>query len=89
LKGSGYFGILKNSNGQDVTEFSIGVEVNGKEIEIPTLVPTLNEDEIQNVLDASAGKAALSQEVIKKAQEFSMQRIRNGLSPFKVSGDLN
>lgn len=81
-KGNGYFGVLKNSNGQDVTEFSIGIEINGKETEIPTLVPTLTKDEIKAVLLASTGKGEIPRSVMKKASEHAKKRMSQGLSPF-------
>ena len=40
-KGKGFFGALKNKAGEDMTEYSIGVEWDGKEHLIPTLVPGL------------------------------------------------
>ena len=44
-KGEGYFGKLKRPDGDVSTELSIGVNLGGKETEIPTLVPTLSEEE--------------------------------------------
>ncbi len=88
-KGSGYLGVLKNSNGDDVTEYAVGVNLDGKEVEIPTLVPTLTEAEVQAVLDASAGNGDIPESVMAKAVEFAKQRIANGESPFKVSGDMS
>lgn len=40
-KGKGFFGALKNKAGEDMTEYSIGVEWDGKEHLLPTLVPGL------------------------------------------------
>ena len=87
-KGTGYFGILKNSQGQDVTEFSVGVDFGGKQVEIPTLVPTLSKQEVQSVLDSSARGELPEQGIMQKAIQHAQERIQQGNSPFKVSGDL-
>lgn len=49
-KGLGYFGKLKRPDGNVSTELSIGVNIDGKEIEIPSLVPTLTQEEIDYLL---------------------------------------
>ena len=88
LKGSGFRGILKNSLGQDVTEYSIGVNIGGKEVDIPTVIPNLTDDELNIVLEASAGNGELPDSIIEKAALFAKDRIESGKSPFYVSGDL-
>lgn len=87
-KGTGYLGILKNKLGQDVTEYAIGVDMNGKETEIPTLVPSLTDEEVQAVLDASAGDGEIPESVKRKAIKHAQERIAAGESPFAVSGDM-
>ena len=86
-KGVGYLGVLKNSAGQDVTEFSIGVEIGGKEVDIPTVIPGLSEAELQVVLDATAGKGDLTPEIVRKAVEHAKKRIKEGKSPFADVAD--
>ena len=56
MKGSGYLGPIKNSQGQTMTEYSIGVNFDGKEMDIPTFVPTLNDREVQYLLNMQDGK---------------------------------
>src|SRR5207344_582023 len=47
-KGLGYLGTLKRPDGSGVMgEYSVGVTINGQEIEIPSMVPTLTRDEVQ------------------------------------------
>ncbi len=86
-KGSGYFGVLKNANGDDVTEYSVGVNIDGKEMGIPTLVPTLNDDEKQQVLDASAGLIDLPEGIVKKAEDFARSRMAKGKSVWADKND--
>ena len=86
LKGKGFLGELKmkDGSGDVATEMSIGVNINGKEIEIPTITPNLTQDEIDyllkgnNVLD----KSEKSERIIEKSIAFAKDRIKKGLSPF-------
>lgn len=86
-KGTGYFGVLKTKDGRDATEMSIGVEMNGKETEIPTLVPTLSEEEKQYLLNTpienhfTADKKMFNQ-IRRKAEAHARKRIEEGKSPF-------
>lgn len=80
-KGRGYFGELKTKNGNVATELSIGVNFDGKETEIPALVPTLNKEEIDHLLNG--GKP--TKEIVDKAVEHAKERMSSGLSPFHES----
>src|SRR5689334_1811887 len=44
-KGRGFFGPLSRPDGSVSSEISIGVNIDGRELDIPTLVPTLTESE--------------------------------------------
>lgn len=79
-KGTGYFGELKMQDGSDnvATEISVGIEVDGKEILVPTLVPTLSEEEKAYLL--KGGKP--TDEIVRKAADHAMSRIKIGKSPF-------
>lgn len=81
-KASGYFGELGRPDGNISTELSIGVNIDGKEIEIPTLVPTLTEDERDSLL---AG-GEITREVVDKAVSHALSRMREGASPFSQGG---
>ena len=84
LKGKGFLGTLKGKGGKDVTEFSIGVEINGKEIDIPTIIPTLTQEELDYVLgegDMAIG-IPIADRIATKAQKFAEERISKGLPAF-------
>ena len=83
LKGEGYFGKLptKNRKGYS-TELSIGVHFDGKERLIPSLVPTLTEEEKDYLL--GGGKTTKS--IMDKAVEHARMRIGEGKSPFADNG---
>ena len=80
MKGNGFLGVLKmtDGSGKDMSEFSVGVPINGKEMDIPTLVPTLTKKEIDHLL--SGGKP--TDEIVKKAAEHAEKRIKEGKSVF-------
>lgn len=77
-KGAGFFGKLKTADGKIATELSISVEIDGKEILMPLLVPTLTQSEITHLL---AGKEPTKQ-IIDKAVAHAERRIEQGKSPF-------
>lgn len=77
-KGAGYFGELKRPDGDFSTEISIGVDYGSGEKEIPTLVPTLtNEEKTYLLNDGKPTKA-----IIDKAVQHARMRESKGLSPF-------
>ena len=77
-KGQGFLGELRRPDGRISTEISIGVNIDGKEREIPTLVPTLSKDEIDYLL---AGKEP-TKDIVQKAVDHARKRIGEGRSPF-------
>ena len=83
-KGRGFFGELYRPDGNVSTELSIGVEFDGKETEIPSLVPTLTEDEKTYLL--AGGEA--TKEIAGKSAAHARERINKGLSPFATEEDL-
>ena len=78
LKGKGFLGLLPHKGNKVSTEISIGVPINGKEMDIPSLVPTLSKDQIQWLLD---GKKP-TREIVAKASDFAKKRIKEGKSVF-------
>lgn len=84
-KGSGYFGEMKRPDGGVSTEISIGVEFDGKETEIPTMVPTLTKDELNTLLSLPEGED-IPQGIVDKAVAHARKRIEEGKSPFANSG---
>ena len=73
----GFLGQIKDNEGRTMTEFSIGVQIDGEEVDIPTLVPGLTNDEIDSLKD---GNVPVS--VQQKAKAHAEKRIAQGLSPF-------
>jgi hypothetical protein len=81
-KQAGFFGEIPIANGQTATEYSVGQNIGGKNVEMPSLVPTLNATEFDAVKHAIATGAALPESVYQKAAEHAQGRINSGMSPF-------
>lgn len=79
-KGSGFLGELKMRDGSNsvATEMSIGVDIDGKEMLVPMIVPTLSEQELNHLL--SGGKP--TPEIVGKAARHAAERVSAGKSPF-------
>jgi hypothetical protein len=82
-KGDGFLGVLPRADGKVSSEISVGVKIDGKEVEIPTLVPTLTADEKQWLLsnDVSDPKKIPSA-ILDKAVAYAKPRLAAGKSPF-------
>ena len=78
-KGTGWLGELKTSNGDIATELSIGVNFDGKDYLIPSLVPTLTKEEVQYLLQGNSP----TDEITQKAIDHAIKLIQQGKSPFK------
>lgn len=87
MKGQGYLGELKLPDGSVATEYSTqsgAVKVNGKQIDFPTLVPTLSKDEVLLMQkDIIPNKKPIPEPIMQKAIEHAQMRLANKLSPFK------
>jgi hypothetical protein len=79
-KGSGYFGELKmrDGSGSVATELTAGVNIDGKETDIPLLVPTLTEKEKNYLLEGNKP----TREIIGKAVSHAKKRMSDGKSPY-------
>lgn len=78
LKGQGFLGPQQRPDGSVSTEITIGVNINGKETEIPTLVPTLSDAEKTSLLNGDKPSPA----IVQKAVDFAKSRIAAGQSVF-------
>lgn len=87
-KGSGFLGVLTRPDGKVSSEISIGVNIDGKEVEIPTLVPTLTQQERDWLLtnDISDPKK-IPQSIQQKAIDFAKPRLAAGKSPFASAAE--
>lgn len=80
IKGRGFFGPLRTSSGDYMTEFSVDDESG----QFPMVVPTLNAAELGSLLAGQEPTEAM----FMKARAFADQRRAAGLSPFIQQGEL-
>ena len=84
IKGRGFLGAIPTSEGMPMTELSSSFELDGQVIQHPLIVPTLTAQELQ--LLQMGGEP--TPEIYTKAQQFALDRIRQGMSPFATPQDL-
>ncbi len=81
-KGMGYLGAIRRPDGDVSTEISIGVELDGKEMEIPTLVPTLTKEEVSRLISMDHESDKIPDQIIEKAVAHARARIKAGKPVF-------
>lgn len=89
-KGNGWLGLLRRPDGGVSSEISIGVDLNGKEQDIPLLVPTLTRPEVDKLLTIKTDEnfnQNLPASIKQKAIDFARKRIGAGKSPFASPGE--
>jgi hypothetical protein len=82
----GFLGPIKADDGSTMTEYSVGVELEGEQIDIPTLVPTLTDDEI-DILKGAPDPSDIPESIMRKAVDHARKRIAAGLDPFYQDGN--
>jgi ribosomal protein S18 acetylase RimI-like enzyme len=85
-KGLGYLGPLQRPDGAVMSEYSIGVTINGQQVEVPSIVPTLTREEVQSLLTAPDGTPP-SPAIVAKATAFATQRLAAGKDVFARTGE--
>lgn len=94
-KGNGYFGTLprKDGSGKVSGELGIGMDLgDGKETEIPAMVPTLNKKELDFLLTSGSDalfdkKDPTARGIIDKAVAHAKARIADGKSVWAAPGE--
>ncbi len=93
-KGDGWLGPRTRPDGNVSTEISAGVEINGKEQEIPLMVPGLNKTEMDYLMTQDPDQEKnpdffknMPAGLLDKATAFAEKRIAEGKSPFKQPGE--
>jgi hypothetical protein len=86
----GFLGPVENKvSGGTMTEVSVGMEIDGEEVEVPVMVPTLTQEEIDflanNEIEGNAKN--FPESILVKAREHAVQRMAEGKSVFYVDGE--
>lgn len=82
-KGKGFLGLLPTPDGSVATEYSMEGDVGGRNMEFPSIVPTLSSAELQGVLSGN-----ISDDVYRKALAHALMRVNSGQSPFMENTGL-
>ena len=80
-KGNGWLGLLQRPDGGVMTEYTMGVPINGQEMEIPSIVPTLTQGEVDILLNMQPGDK-MPDSIRWKAIKHAESRLEKGYSPF-------
>lgn len=84
-KGKGWLGAIDLGGGNVATEYtsqSQSVLVDGKQIDFPTLVPTLTKEEIDEMKKIMAAGKDPSDSVMQKAVDHALKQLAEGKSVF-------
>lgn len=82
-KGNGYLGPLETADGKVATEYTIGVDFDGKEVDIPTLVPTLTKEEVDLMVnDIIPNNKPVPEAIVQKAVDHAKKRMAEGKSVY-------
>ena len=82
----GYLGPIDRDDGETMTEFSIGVQIDGTEMNVPSMVPTLTEAEVEALRTLPEDKE-VPIAIQRKAAAHARKRISQGLNPFYQDGE--
>ena len=83
----GYLGpIVNERDGKTMTEFTIGVEIDGKEVNVPSMVPTLSSKEIEILRNTIPGEK-IPESIARKAKAHALMRMKQGKNIFYQDGE--
>lgn len=83
-KGTGWLGVHKTKSGNDMTEYTVGLNINGKDVDVPTLVPGLTDKELAYLKTEPSLKerTPMNESILRKAAEHAKKRLSEGKSVF-------
>ena len=82
----GYLGPVVRDDGGIMTEFSIGVKIDGVETLVPSMIPTLTKAEVEVLRTLPEGENP-PEAIQAKAADYARRRIAAGLNPFYQDGE--
>ena len=87
-KQAGWRGVLPDGKGGVMTEVSVGAKINGKEVQIPLIVPDSTEEDLKRIAQIANGELTeIPDDLMEKAVAFAQKRIAEGKSTF-FNGDV-
>lgn len=80
-KNTGWLGELKAGD-SIVTEYSVGLNVDGEEVEMPSVTPYSTDEDVQAILDSAAKNQPPPASALRNAVRWYRDRRKQGRSPF-------
>lgn len=82
-KAAGFFGELPIPGANSkATEYSIDVDMGGRNVQIPTLVPSLTSSQLSGLMQDIGSEKPPTNDVVQKAVDHARYRMALGQSPF-------
>lgn len=81
-KSTGWLGVHKADDGSDVSEYSVGVNIGGRQQDIPTLTPYSTPEDVRDILESASNRRPPGNDAVRRAYTWARYRIGRGLSPF-------
>lgn len=83
-KAQGFMGEVPVPGGGVATEYSMDMDLNGKQVQMPSIVPTLSPQELGRVLASASSDGAMPipDDIAQKAADHAAYRMAMGQSPF-------
>ena len=81
-KGPGWLGEIKLPRGGIATEYTVSTEINGKQMEIPMLVPGLSKKELKDLISIIDNNSDIPDTLFEKAKTHAVSKIEQGESVF-------
>lgn len=88
-KGYGWLGVLRRTDNPEAvsTEISVGTNIDGKDMDIPLIVPTLSRKEVGYLLSTPEDKLNFDEPIMRgvldKAHQHAASRLQQGLSVWR------
>ena len=83
--GRGFIGAIKDTMANMITEYNVMVEIEGEQVEIPTLVPTLSKEQLEALMELEGGE--VPEEIVMVALEWAAQRLDEELDVHATEDD--
>ena len=82
-KGEGFFGKIKRPDGKVSTELSVGFDIDGQEVLMPAMVPTLSKKELDHLINGGE----ITEAIADKAYKHGLKRMKEKKSTFIEEGE--
>ena len=86
-KGKGWYGELHDSEGNIVTEMTVGINIDGEEVDVPAVNPILSEKQLTTLLGIKSDQP-LPEDIIDTAVEYAIFRKQQGRGMYAEGNEV-